>query len=164
MRLRRAASLAGGLMLAAQPALAACPSELAVYRDAADTAGIDFRPTGDSAAVTNTFKIALRDGPVLDGIVMWTENPLQSWGAVSLDCPEGDVTGEELADCTIWEGAVYAVGEDGMAGMMPRERNSAARQLILAGFAFQMQAAPALAERQPAKLPSDIFTLSGCQE
>jgi len=145
-------------------ALASCPAELAVYRDAADAAGIDFRPAGEGAAVTNAFRLPLRDGPVLDGIVMWTDSPAQSWGVVTLDCPEGDVTGEELVQCTVWEGPLYAVREDGAAGFLPREGDAAAAHLILAGLAYQLQGAPAFAEGRPDPLPGDIFQLSGCQE
>lgn len=151
-------------LLPAQAALAACPAELAVYRDAADAAGIDFRPAGEGAAITNAFRLPLRNGPVLDGVVMWTEPPSQSWGVVTLDCPEGDVTGEELRQCTVWEGPVYAVREDGAAGYLPREGEPAATHLILAGLSHQILRAPALAERQPDPLPGDIFQLSGCQE
>jgi len=146
----------------ATSALAACPSELAVYRDAADAAVIDFRPAGAGAAITNAFRLPLRNGPVLDGVVMWTEPPSQSWGVVTLDCP--DVTGEELRQCTVWEGPIYAVREDGTAGYLPREGEPAATHLILAGLSHQIPGAPALAERQPDPLPGDIFQLSGCQE
>ena len=151
-------------LMPVQAALAACPSELAVYRDLADAAGIDFRPAGEGAAITNVFRLPLKNGPVLHGVVMWTEAPSQSWGVVTLDCPEGDVTGEELRQCTVWEGPVYAMREDGTAGYLPREGEPAATHLILAGLSYQVQAAPALAERQPDLLPDDIFQLSGCQE
>ncbi|TIX04978.1 MAG: hypothetical protein E5V44_14205, partial [Mesorhizobium sp.] len=63
--------MAGSLavLAAGHEAHAACPLELAVYGDAESEAGIDFRPTMDSATVTNSFKMLLDKGVVLDGIV-----------------------------------------------------------------------------------------------
>ena len=45
-------------------AFAACPLDLAIYGDAESEAGIDFRPTMDSATVTNSFKMVLDKGVV----------------------------------------------------------------------------------------------------
>ena len=68
-----AASLAAGMSLVTTYAHAACPLELAIYGDAESAAGIDFQPSVNSAVVTNTFRMALDKGVVLNGIVMWTD-------------------------------------------------------------------------------------------
>src|SRR5689334_2948598 len=84
-------------LAAGSVALAACPIELAVYGDAQSGSEIDFTPTGTSATVTNSFRMILDNNVVLNGIVMWNEGVARPNGALMYKCPEGDVTGAELA-------------------------------------------------------------------
>ena len=138
--------------------------ELAVYRDAQNAAGIDFRPTGQAASVTNTFRMALDNGTLLDGIVMWSDGVARPNGFLMKDCPEGDVTGEEIAACTIWQGVVYAVDDKGAVSLLPREGQPAPQTLILADLGPALDTLPADGDRPLSKLPFDVFALSGCQE
>ncbi|RWE15074.1 MAG: hypothetical protein EOS61_10940, partial [Mesorhizobium sp.] len=111
--------LAGSLALTASnsAAQAACPIQLAVYGEAKSGAEIDFTPTGTSATITNTFRMILDNNTVLDGIAMWTEgNAGRPHGSLMYKCPTGDVTGEELAACTVWEGVIYSADEKGSVG------------------------------------------------
>lgn len=157
-------ALAAAMTVLASPASAACPMELAVYASPGEVATIDFRPTGESAAVTNTFRFHMREGVSFDGIVLWTEEPRRAHGMLMHECPEGDVTGEEIAACTVWEGVVYAVDEAGAVGQLPAEGEPAPRRLILADLARVMQGSPAYAKAGLTTLPDDVFDLSGCQE
>lgn len=147
-----------------QASYAACPIELAVYRDRDRVAGIDFRPTGESAAVTNSFRMNFSGDVVFDGFVMWTDAPARSQGFVTHQCPEGDVTGEEIEACTVWRGALYAVGADGTVSTLPREGEPAPARLLFADLAAGMQASPPYEKTGLAGLPFDAFELSGCQE
>ncbi|MGO4842174.1 hypothetical protein AB4144_58910, partial [Rhizobiaceae sp. 2RAB30] len=54
-----AVTLFAVLALAAAPARAACPIELAVFGDRDDAASVEFLPTGESVTVTNTFRMVL---------------------------------------------------------------------------------------------------------
>ncbi|TIM20136.1 MAG: hypothetical protein E5Y74_19465, partial [Mesorhizobium sp.] len=96
---------------------AACPIELAVYGDAQSGSEIDFTPTGTSATVTNTFRMILDNNVVLNGIVMWNEGVSRPNGALMYKCPEGDVTGEELAACTPWHSVIYTADDKGNIGL-----------------------------------------------
>lgn len=146
------------------PVHAACPFELSVYRDRDDVAGIDFRPTGNLAAVTNSFRMAMREGAVFEGFVMWTENPLRPHARITYQCPEGDVTGTEIDSCTVWEGAVYAIDRDGSIDVLPQEGSPAPFGLLFADLGFQMVGAAAFETLSLNRVPWDAFTLSGCQE
>src|SRR5690606_26524617 len=101
------------VMAAASPALADCPVELATYRDLEDAASVEFTPTGEGAAVTNTFRMLLDNDVVLDGIVMWSDGIGRPYGMLTYKCPEGDATGAELAACTMWEGVIYTSDDSG---------------------------------------------------
>ncbi len=150
--------------LAAQPALAACPMELAVYADETGGAGIDFAPRGSRAVVTNGFAMHLADGTRLDGMVMWSDEVERPWGTLTHKCPEGDVTGEEIAACTVWEGIVYTVDAGGKVGLLPAEGADAPPTLLFPALGPAVHHAPAFAPAGPAKLPGDVFVLKGCQE
>ncbi len=103
-------------------------------------------------------------GLQLKGLVVWSEAPKRSLGMLQFQCPEGDATGDELAACTVWQGVIYAVDDKGQVGMMPAQGQPAPKSLILADMAFDMSVAENLGDKKPARLPSDIFELSGCQE
>ena len=112
-------------------AYAACPIELAVYGDPQSGSEIDFTPTGTSATVTNSFRMILDNNVVLNGIVMWNEGVSRPNGALMYKCPEGDVTGGELAACTSWHGVIYTSDDKGSIGLLPAEGVEAPKTLIL---------------------------------
>jgi hypothetical protein len=151
-------------LLAASSAHAACPIELATYQDRDGVAEIAFRPVDAQAAVTNRFRMAMRGGPLFEGVVMWSEDPARPNGLVMFNCPEGDVTGTELEACTLWQGVIYAIDDEGEVGLLPGEGKPAPQTLILADLAYQMRSAPAFADAGLFAAPWDGFTLAGCQE
>ena len=146
------------------PAYAACPMELAVYGDRDDAAWIDFRPTGESAVVTNTFKMVLDKGVVLDGMVMWSEGVRRPYASLMYQCPEGDVTGEEIAACTLWEGVIYTADADATIGLIPAEGADAPKSLIFPDLGPTLRMSAAYGDDGFSKLPWDVFALKGCQE
>jgi hypothetical protein len=158
------ALLTCALALAALPAHAACPIELAVYGDRDGAAGIDFRPTGQSAVVTNSFKMVLDNGVMLDGLVMWSDGVARPYASLMYDCPAGDVTGEELEACTLWEGVVYAADETGKVSLLPGERQDAPQTLVFPDLGPALKQSSAYGEGGFSKLPWDVFALKGCQE
>ena len=95
--MRRSMSAIFVLLAASQPALAACPVELAVYGEVGGEAEVDFTPGSGNALVTNGFRMLLGNDVVLDGFVIWTEEAARPWGTLTYRCPEGDVTGDEIA-------------------------------------------------------------------
>lgn len=148
--------------LLAGPAQAACPIELSTY--AASGAGIDFTPTGQNATVTNSFRMLLDNSVVLDGIVMWTEGVSRPRGILMYKCPDGDVTGEEFAACTVWEGVIYAADKTGKIELLPAEGASAPDSLIFPDLGPSLRASSAYGAAGLQKVPWDVFALNGCQE
>ncbi len=151
------------LLSAGTAAHAACPIELATYRDRDDVASVEFRPTMEGAATTNTFRMILGE-TVLDGIVMWTDPEPRPYALVTWKCPEGDLTGDEILACTVWEGAVYGVDASGNVDLLPAEGKPAPAKLIFAGLGPGVRHAPAWPAFPLQKAPWDVFQLSGCQE
>lgn len=147
----------------AGPAFAACPIELAVYGDRDGAAGIDFRPATNQAAVTNAFRMNLDNGVVLDGMVMWSEGTERPYGSLTYKCPEGDVTGDELDACTVWQGVIYSADEAGAVGLLPRT-GDAPRTLVLPDLGPSLRLSAAYGEGGFTTVPWDVFALKGCQE
>ena len=50
------------------------------------------------------------------------------------NCPEGDVTGDDIAACTVWEGVIYSIGADGKVGSLPEEGIGSGGATAAAGF------------------------------
>lgn len=148
----------------ATSALAACPVELATYRDRDDVASVEFTPTGEGAAVTNAFRLLLANDVVLDGIVMWSEEIGRPYGMLTYQCPEGDSTGAEIAACTMWEGVIYTAGETGDIGLLPAETTDAPQKLLFPDLGPTLRHSRAYAENGLSRVPWDVFSLSGCQE
>ncbi|MER8905486.1 hypothetical protein [Mesorhizobium sp. M0802] len=146
------------------PAQAACPLALAVYGDAESDAGIDFRPTTDAVTVTNSFTMVLDKGVVLDGIVMWTSGVSRPHGSLMYKCPTGDVTGDELAACTVWQGVVYSADDKGNIALLAAEGTDAPQSLIFPDLGPSLQMSSAFGSNGFSKLPWDVFLLKGCQE
>jgi len=162
---RRSAGMLVGCaaILAAASAFAACPVELAVYGDRDDAAGIDFRPATDLAAVTNTFRMNLDNGTMLDGMVMWSEGTERPYGTLTYRCPDGDVTGAELEACTVWQGVIYAVDDAGAIDLLPKT-GDAPKALIFPDLGPSLRLSTAYGGSGFTKVPWDVFALKGCQE
>jgi len=158
-----AALLVAASAMASSPALADCPVELATYRDLEDAASVEFTPTGEGAAVTNTFRMLL-DDVVLDGIVMWSEGVGRPYGMLTYKCPEGDATSAEIAACTLWEGVVYTSDDLGNIELLPAEAAGAPRKLIFPDLGPSLRHSAAYGASGFTKVPWDVFKLSGCQE
>ncbi|MCZ8544123.1 hypothetical protein OOJ09_08035 [Mesorhizobium qingshengii] len=157
-------SFAACIALLSANAHAACPIELAVYGDAQSGTEIDFTPTGTSAVVTNSFRMILDNNVVLNGIVMWSSGEARPNGSLMYKCPEGDVTGGELAACTLWNGVIYTSDDKGAIGLLPAQGVDAPKTLILPDLGPSLRHSLAYGGSGFSKVPSDVFTLKGCQE
>jgi hypothetical protein len=133
MRVAVSASILSALLAATPAGAADCLQEQAVYGDADGAYALRFEPVGSaSAATSNHFKVTVaKTDLVLDGIVMQSGEPVRPNGMIMNKCPEGDVTGADIAACTVWEGVIYAIGADGKVALLPDEGAVAATQLLL---------------------------------
>lgn len=156
-----AASVLGNAIF---PAQAACPLEHAIYRDLQDAATIDFTADSETATVTNGFAMRLGKGVMLDGIVMWTEGVRRPNGMLSYKCPEGDVTGEELAACTVWQGVIYTSDESGNISLLPPEGADAPAKLIFPDLGPSLRHSAAYGANGITAVPWDVFAFEGCRE
>jgi hypothetical protein len=147
------------------PALA-CNQELAVYSEKEGAASIEFQPVpGQAATSSHRFRMVFAENDVVfDGVVMWSEGVARSNGIVMHNCPEGDVTGDELAACTIWQGVIYSVDEFGGVDLLPAEGANAATQLLFPDLGPSVRHSFAYGMDGLTKMPWDVFKLSGCQE
>ncbi len=153
-------------LLVPSAAQAACPQELAVYSERGKSVSIEFRPAPAGAAVhTMEFRAVFsQNDVVLDGVVLWTQGTPRPVGIAMHRCPAGDVTGDELAACTVWQGVFYAVDSGGEVGLLPRAGEDAAGQLVLPDFGPAVRDSRIYGAEGVSIVPWDVFRLSGCQE
>ncbi len=174
-RLRASRAPSGGRAVAAtiavlalagvRPGWSACPQELAIYTDRDKAASLEFRPAPPEAAVrSSSFRVLFAQGDLaVDGIVLWTDEVPRPFGMLMHDCPEGDVTGEEIAACTVWQGVIYGASAEGGVGLLAKD-GPAADRLILPDFGPAVRHSTLYGAGGVSILPFDVFDLSGCQE
>jgi len=146
-------------------AQADCPQELAVYADADKTLTLEFSPNeGGRMMASNVFRVVMEGDIVLDGVVIWNMGVARPNGIMLHDCPEGDVTGEEIAACTVWEGVVYSVDGSGTVDYLAVEGEPAAEQLLFPDLGRSVRYSSVWGEDKVTVVPQDVLALSGCQE
>ncbi|MGV8937461.1 MAG: hypothetical protein ACOH2J_10090 [Allorhizobium sp.] len=145
------------------PAMSAdCVIEKAIYAEPDSGFELRFVPAIDNSPVSHTFKILVPKADLtLDGHVLYDDNTARPIATAMLNCPDGDVTGADIAACTIWQGVVYATSAGDAIDILPPEGDKAPDELLLPGFG------PAIRQSnfwsKVSKLPWDVFTLKGCQ-
>ncbi|WP_420407876.1 hypothetical protein [Hoeflea sp.] len=146
----------------AMAALAACPQELAVYQGADGIGALEF--SGGGAGMYSEMRLLY---PGVDPVTIYLSHDDRLDRAVAmlpLNCPEGDVTGAELAACLVYQGPIYKIDRDkGVAGL-PGAGADAAQSLLLPGLASALWGNPQFDGAGPAERPAELFDISGCQE
>lgn len=153
-----------GLASLAVPALAACPQELAVYESADGRTALEFVAGGRAMAMSHEIRILMRDAVPLTAYVQPGAALGQPEMVLPVDCPEGDVTGEELAACIVYRSVVYAEDAGGGLRELPAAGETAARAVLLPNFAAAVWRHPAFGDDGPEQPPAERFNLAGCQE
>jgi len=143
-------------------AIAACPQDLAVYEGVEGIGELNFR--GGSAEATR--QIALLYPEVEPVIGYLTADPVigRIEMVIPLNCPQGDVTGEELAECVVYSSALYAINHAGDVSPLPQSEAPAAEQILLPNLASALWENPQFDDSGPKSHPAEIFKLAGCQE
>lgn len=156
------------LLLALFPAgllqAAECTQERAVYADSQGIYELRFETVDpESSASSHSFKMTVKGTKlVLDGYVMPSEPVSRSNGILFNNCPEGDITGDDIAACTVWQGVIYADSQ-GKIDLLPEQGAKAAPELLLAGFGPALQASSAWGPGKATVAPWDVLTLKGCK-
>jgi hypothetical protein len=157
-------AVACAIALCPAVAYAACNQERAIYVDPDNAYELSFEPVEtESSASSHLFKIrVLKTTLVLEGYVMGSE-PVQRTNAILFDnCPDGDVTGDDIAACTVWDGVIYG-NAGGKITLLPPQGATAATEILLAGFGPSLMASSAWGAGKASVVPWDAFTLKGCQ-
>ena len=165
LRMRRLFTIAVVMSasLSACVANAACPQALATYRSFDGVAELEFVANSQAVAMSHEARLIVGDRVmVVYGSVLAA--PVQTVLSVQHDCPSGDVTGAEIADCTITQAPVYAIGGDGRIGDMVAMEADAAAGLVVAGLAQALVARSDRLGVLNVGARTDLFALSGCQE
>lgn len=150
------------LAMTATPALAACPQELAIYEDASGNS-LTFTPPHENMAAEHEFKLRLGQTE-LQGVVMWSKDPDRPNGIIMDQCPDGDVTGEELEACTVWQGVIYGLTKDATAPLLGKRGTPYAEALLLPDFSRYAMDHPFKTPLPGPVKADDVFKMKACQE
>ncbi|TDH37677.1 hypothetical protein E2A64_00590 [Pseudohoeflea suaedae] len=155
--------LAAGLAfaLAGTPAVAACPQELAVYEGADGSGALEF--AGGGAGMLSEMRLLYDGVEPVTAYLSHDEVHDRTEAMIPLNCPEGDVTGDELAACLVYQGTVYSIDADSV-GLLPHPGEAAAAQIFLPNLLPALWENPQFGDAGPKEPPAEIFKLSGCQE
>jgi hypothetical protein len=160
-----AAAAAFWMTISGMPAaFAACPIELATYADTHGTGELEFASGKGGATGSNDFRLLLDNNVVLNGAVQSQGSEPRPWGRLMYRCPEGELTAEELAACTVWEGVIYTSDGEGNIGLLPDRGGLAPHTIILAGLGPALRVSAAYGADGFSQTPWDVFALKGCQE
>lgn len=161
---RRTVPITIAMLAAGFPAVAAdCPIERAIYAEAEAKIEIRFRPAAsENTPVSHRFTLVAPGGKMnVDGHVLYDPEIERPVAMAMHNCPEGDVTGAEIAACTIWKGIIYSADKaGGDVNLLPDEGADAPASLVLPGFG------PAIAASSFGgtlnAMPWDVFVFKGC--
>lgn len=146
------------------PAAAAdCPVERAIYAEADLSTQLRFEPaSSENSPVTHRFIMQASNGAgEAEGNVFYDLDIERPVSAILRNCPEGDVTGADLAACTVWKGIIYGVNQaTGEVDLLPSEGETAPDQLLLPGFGPAV-AASSFGETLEG-MPWDVFSYKEC--
>lgn len=162
MKVRLTSSIAFAWIAGTVPAAATdCPIERAVYVESETKIEIRFQPSGEDSPVSHRFVLTTpSDKMTVEGHVMFDPEIERPVAMAMHNCPEGDVTGADLAACTVWTGIIYASDKAGHVDLLPSEGTEAPASLVLPGFG------PAVSRSVLGKNISamswDVFELKGC--
>ncbi|WP_245411738.1 hypothetical protein [Phyllobacterium leguminum] len=160
----------GASLVAPLSAYAACTQDRAIYSDRDDHYTLAFKPAPEDlpAVTSNEFTITQKSDAdqksafKLDGVVMWTQGVARPEGTVMYNCPDGDVTGDELEACMVWQGVIYALKEGAEAGLLPKAKEPAAQALLLPDFAGSLDAFDFGAAKPAEPLSWEVFRFKEC--
>ena len=158
-------SFAMMLLLAgpAQAALSECQQSKARYIDPESELVFAFEAGSESSAFLQSFSIGSEKSETkIEGFITLEGEPLRPIAYAVHQCPDGDITGDELAECTIWQGVVYGWYSDGAVGLLPDESDPAVKQLLLPDFARSVMSKPLWSELNIDREPFEVFDLLDC--
>ena len=153
--------LLAALALSHAASAADCLIEKTTYREAETGIELVFAAaSGENTPVSHGFTAQIGKFK-LDGHVLYDPEIERPVGMLMNNCPDGDVTGADLAACTVWKGIVYGVdAATGHIDLLPPEGANAPDALLLPGFGPAVMAS-SLGKDLTAS-PWDVFEFKEC--
>lgn len=137
-----------------------CPQALAVYASQDETVSVEF-----SGAADLSFAMLIKGaGRPFEGFVYPGEEEGMADGVVLDNCPDGDATGDEIAACTVWQGAMRSIDQDGTEDAFALSSGVAAPGLVFAGLGDSIKKRMPELMDDPSAGQTETLTLSGCLE
>ncbi len=87
---------------------------------------------------------------------------MRSVARIMKDCPEGDITGEDIRACTAFEGYVYAISGEGKAGNVGKGNVPAAANILFAGLGPILAASAVAAKMKLDIARTDLLEFRKC--
>lgn len=163
-----ASALAMSTLLTA--AEAACTQNRAVYQDRDGLFTLTFVAEHKNAlkmtpAPTNEFIITAKDKPEfkLAGSVIWPEEGIaRPYGMITYNCKADSSDPDDLDECSVWQGAVYALKEGAEAETLPKADEPAALAILFPDLVTAMDGYD-FAQAKPEKmLQWEAFRFQEC--
>ncbi len=145
---------------------AECKQGKAIYGDRDGAYELRFSPiTSEAVTSSHQFKLsALKTPVVMDGYVMPSDDPGRTMGMVLFNCPDGDVTGDDLDACTVWQGFVYRSSADGGLDNLQSGDSPAAEKIVFPGLGPAIRQSSAWGEGKAKVAPWDVLDFKGCAQ
>jgi hypothetical protein len=161
---RAALSLLIAAAFPGQARAADCLLETAVYTQPESGYVLRFQPSHKLARFSGTTNVFFVDRPgaerPLTGWVIWNLGESRPGGRAMLDCPEDGMSEDDFADCTLWQGVMYALGERD-AALLPGEKEPAPEAILLPDFGRQIRYSLVI-DIGAEEVPWDVFRFKGC--
>ncbi len=151
-------------------AQAACTQNRAIYKDRDGDYTLTFQPEQPNdlkmtPAPTNEFTITTENKPdfKLSGMVIWPEEGVaRPYALVTFNCKGDGSNTEDLDDCSLWQGVIYALKEGAEAEVLPKAEEPAALAVLLPDLVTALDGYDFGAAKPEKPLDWEVFRFQGC--
>ncbi|WP_343313002.1 hypothetical protein AAIB41_09175 [Brucella sp. BE17] len=151
-------------------AQAACTQNRAIYKDHNGDYTLSFQPEQPndlkmSPAPTNEFTITTDSKPdfKLKGMVIWPEEGIaRPYALLTFNCQNDGSDSEDLDDCSLWQGVIYALKESAEAEVLPKAEEPAAQAVLLPDLVTALDGYDFGAAKPEKPLDWEVFRFQGC--
>ncbi len=153
------------LLTVTAAASAACMQNRAAYSDKDQNYTLTFSPVQkDDEQSGNSFTIIANDKPEfkLQGTVQWTDGAARPTAIITYNCAGDDNAEDEIDDCTIWQGVVYALKDGADAEFLPRNDEPAAAAILLPDFVSMLDSYDFGTAKPAEPLNWEVFRFKAC--
>lgn len=146
-------------------AYAACMQNRAVYTDRDQNYTLTFSPSQkEDEQSSSNFTIIANEKPEfkLQGSVQWTDGTARPAAMITYNCATDNTGEDEIDDCAIWQGVIYALKDGADAELLPRNDEPAAAAILLPDFISMLESYD-FGEAKPAEpLNWEVFRYKAC--